>query len=395
MTISMYSYIPFVYYKSTQARSKLLSATLCLCASVFLFLGCEETPLPEPSTGEVVFYAKGNLEGASLDIEAGIDDYYMSSSHGKDALNVLTFQGNLSRPSCRDCGEELLIEISNNELLEDGQSPNIDNALQVGSYFYRNQNTVSDIYVVDFQSENSGTSGIESSSWDFGDGGLSTEVNPQYSYEAPTDLNPEVCLTTRDENGCTSLICNEVSLDSTDCTVDFAYEMDESTGFVSFMDLSEGVPPLQHRWNFGDGFGASLGNPGYYFGNMGAFQVCLTVTDATGCKKTLCKNIGTDPSFCSSNFTYSVNKVVGPQVPQLSKVLVQWTDENGKVYRSDKQPQAASSNFEILSSDAYSANEKGEATRKLEIQFSCVLYAEDGSTRQMDIREAVIAVAHP
>lgn len=350
---------------------------------------------PNRLPGDVLFYAKGNLEGTSLNIEAGKDEYYMSSSYRKDDLNVWAFQGNFIRPSCNDCGEELLIEISNNERLDPGQNPNIAEALKVGAYTYRNQNTVSDIYVVDFLSENTGNSGLEAANWDFGDGGLSAEMNPQYRYEDPNDLNPQVCLTTKDEDGCTSLICNEIRLDSAACKVDFSYEMDENTGFVSFMDKSEGVPPLQYRWNFGDGFGASLGNPGYYFGNMGAFQVCLTVTDATGCRQTLCKNIGTNPSFCSSNFTYSVNKVSGPQVPQFSKVLIQWTDENGKVYRTDKQPQGIESSFDIRTSEPYKENEKGESTQKLSLQFACLLYAEDGTMISLDVQDAVIAVAHP
>lgn len=372
--------------------SLIMGAFLCLLITQ---LACRETPLPEEMVGEVVFYAEGTLDGEPLSLEAGKEEYYMKSSYAQDAQGILTYQGTFNRPNCTDCGEELLIEISNGQVLQVGENPNIEEALKVGSYAYRNLSNVSDVFVVDFVSEFGGRTRIDSAEWDFGDGEGSMMADPQHTYIDPPDSSPKVCFRTVDENGCVSLICNEVNLDSAICKVDFTYTIDESTGFVSFFDQSEGVYPLEHRWNFGDGFGASLGNPGYYLGRRGSFEVCLTVTDATGCRRTLCKNVGTDPASCNSNFSYAVNKVAGPLVPQLSRVLVQWTDAEGKVYRSDLEEQEAASRFEILASASYKPNEKGEATRKLDLRFACKVYAEDGTSLNVDISDAVVAVAHP
>ncbi|MEL6251170.1 MAG: PKD domain-containing protein [Bacteroidota bacterium] len=369
----------------------ILLSVVCLCVSA----SCEETPLPEEMMGEVVFFAKGSTSIEELDIEAGINDYYMSSSHALNNRDVLVYRAEFQRPSCFDCGEVLRIEINNNEALADGESPDVEEALKTGTYEYSNIRDVSDIYIVDFTSENSSGSTVDSSQWDFGDGSVSMNEDPRHEYVNPMDINPEVCLRTVDANGCVSLICNQVILDSASCNVDFDYDWDPNTGFVNFFDQSEGQYPLRHRWDFGDGFGASLGNPAYFFGRTGDYTVCLTVTDATGCKRTLCKNIGTDPSSCNSNFSYEINQISGPTSPQYNRVMIQWTDKNGKVFRSDKNDQRSLSRFEILESEAYDKNERGENTRKLLIEAVATLWAEDGESIELTLEEASIAVSHP
>ena len=362
---------------------------------LMVLISCEETPLPEEMMGEVVFFAKGSTSAGELDIEAGIKDYYMSSSYALNNRNVLVYRAEFHRPSCFDCGEVLRIEINNNEVLEEGENPDVDEALKTGSYAYSNVQDVSDIFIVDFDSENSPGTSIDSSQWDFGDGAVSMSEDPRHEYVDPSDFNPEVCLRTVDANGCVSIICNQILLDSASCKVDFEYEWDQNTGFVNFFDQSEGQYPLRHRWDFGDGFGASLGNPAYFFGRRGDYTVCLTVTDATGCKRTLCKNIGTDPASCNSNFSYEINQVSGPTSPQYSRVMIQWTDKDGKVYRSDKNDQGSLSRFEILDSEAYDKNERGENTRKLRLEATATLWAEDGESIELILDEASIAVSHP
>jgi len=394
----MVNYSHRIDYSGKKGQQNKRMYRLHLIAALILLqfhFSCQETELPQEIHGEVEFYAEGNMDGQLFSLEAGVDDYYMASSFSKNDQELLVFQGTFIRPSCKDCGEELSIEIYDKEVLPEGQSPDIEEALKPGNYSYRTLRQAGDIFVVDFSSEGVNGSQIDSVQWDFGDGTSSTILNPQHTYINPEDLYPEVCLKTIDEYGCLSLICNRVNLDSASCKVDFSYQIDSNTGFVSFRAESEGVYPLRYQWNFGDGYGATLGNPGYYFGTHGDFQVCLTVLDAMGCQQTVCKNIGTDPGSCNSNFKYKVRQISEPVSPQLSGVRVQWTDKNGKIYRSDLGTQNPESYFEILSSKSYDNNERGEATRQLALRFQCKLFAEDEESIDLDITEAQIAVAYP
>ena len=75
--------------------------------------------------------------------------------------------------------------------------------------------------------------------------------------------------------------------------------------------------------------------------------------------------------------------------------MIQWTDKNGKVFRSDKNDQRSLSRFEILESEAYDKNERGENTRKLLIEAVATLWAEDGQSIELTLDEASIAVSHP
>ena len=51
---------------------------------------------------------------------------------------------------------------------------------------------------------------------------------------------------------------------------------------VTFTNNSEGVPPLDFFWSFGDGMTSTLPSPTYTYGLPGAYTVVLTATDACG-----------------------------------------------------------------------------------------------------------------
>lgn len=58
---------------------------------------------------------------------------------------------------------------------------------------------------------------------------------------------------------------------------------------VQFTDQTPGA--VTHAWNFGDNGTSTLANPSHIYANPGAYQVCLTTTNADGCSKTVCETI--------------------------------------------------------------------------------------------------------
>jgi photosystem II stability/assembly factor-like uncharacterized protein len=61
------------------------------------------------------------------------------------------------------------------------------------------------------------------------------------------------------------------------------------TANVSFSAATAGVPPYTYLWNFGDGGTSTAASPSHTYGNVAYQTVSLTLTDSTGCSKTLTK----------------------------------------------------------------------------------------------------------
>lgn len=361
-----------------------------------LLVACQEQELPEEMTGTPDFYVEAQLGGQSLDLQAGIDDYYQFTGFTYDE-EMAVFWGEFAPATCPDCPERLRIEVRDFQATTPGGPVDIDEALRPGTYDYL-ETLDGRIFRVQFTSEANQPPGLQYS-WDFGDGGYSSDSNPEHLYFLPDSLPAnsfEVCLETVATDGCVTTICNEINLDPEACKAAFTHSIDpDISNFVIFRSESTGTPPLSYRWDFGDGFTASLGNPGYYYGNVGLFTVCLTVRDANGCESVLCKNIAVDPAQCEANFSYVVESAANdPDTLHLSRVRVAWVDANGNTWESASQVQPASSYFEILSQEAYRANERGVPTRRLGIRLGCDLYRE-GDTLRLEAGEGFVGLGYP
>jgi len=99
---------------------------------------------------------------------------------------------------------------------------------------------------------------------------------------------------------------------------------------------------------------------------------------------------------CAANFDYFVEPVVDHSQFDFSEVTIEYTNEDGEVFRSDFSEQPSISSFIVNSSEVYQKNEKNQKTAKLNVSFSAKLYNADLS-KQLDVEnvEAIIAVAFP
>lgn len=122
--------------------------------------------------------------------------------------------------------------------------------------------------------------------WDFGDGTISGDINPEHVYDEFGTYT--VCLTIYNELlACEDQLCREVMIDEPDCTAEFAFDIDELT--VAFAPEFEGDSIL-YIWEFGDGNSAQVQNPVHTYDAGGMYDVCLVVIDPlTGCTSTFCE----------------------------------------------------------------------------------------------------------
>jgi len=134
---------------------------------------------------------------------------------------------------------------------------------------------------------------ITSWRWDFGDGGTSTQRNPQYTYRTPGNFT--VTLTITNDKGCTKLVTKPNFVDiiqgvvpsftntnPTECAAPAA---------VQFTNRSTGPGTLSYHWIFGDGNTANSEHSANTYQANGTYRVSLGVTSSLGCTDTVTRSV--------------------------------------------------------------------------------------------------------
>lgn len=360
-----------------------------------LLKACEVRPLPNEEDGAVRFVLEGKLEGKKIERKAGFDGQFLHTSYEREE-ELLVFSGSFGQEGCPNCPDAFEIRIRD---LKENTLPDavhMDSLFDTGAkkFFVKDGVEGRKKKKVFFTNE-SRSLGSPSYQWDFGDGTSSTQLNPVHTYEDPDLSAVRVCLETEDANGCTHLICNEISLGDSACTVNFSHVLDPNSTYVEFESEVSGAPPYDFAWSFGDGGQATLGNPGYFYPEKGKYEACLTLTDALGCTAILCKKIEVDPDLCEHNFSYRISSVPTKDVRQYGRVELVYTDEQGKVFTSSREEQPGNSFFEVLDRAPYEKNANGSDTYAFSCRFNCLLWDENGNSIRFQDGKAEAAVAYP
>lgn len=141
---------------------------------------------------------------------------------------------------------------------------------------------------VDFTDLSSAVGGdnLDSWTWNFGDGNISTQQNPSHTYGSPG--NYSVQLTVESQGGCKEIISKNIKV------LKIPYANFTTTGFcandsILFADttLLGDTLLLDWSWNFGQPGSpnniSTLQNPLHLYDEFGVFNVQLSVTDKNGC----------------------------------------------------------------------------------------------------------------
>ena len=144
--------------------------------------------------------------------------------------------------------------------------------------------------------------------WIFGDGGVSSEINPVHHYDYKGYYNVQL-ITYNTENNCAASYKATILVgdEGDDCEADFFYQTDATTRTVNFTDNSKGQD-LLYSWNFGDGSVDETANPSHQYTDEGTKYVCLTVTNAKGISNMTCKNVKVGKS-CEARFSYGIDSL--------------------------------------------------------------------------------------
>lgn len=86
---------------------------------------------------EKVFYVNLLMDGEPLNIDAGKDNYYMSSTIVRDASNVYGLTGEFKQQGCTTCPNSIKIQINDSVSTPPGNTINFNSIVQVKKYGFK------------------------------------------------------------------------------------------------------------------------------------------------------------------------------------------------------------------------------------------------------------------
>lgn len=149
-----------------------------------------------------------------------------------------------------------------------------------------------------------GSGTISNWEWDFGDGTVSTEQNPEHTYTVGGNFR--VILKVTNSNGCVNFIAKSSYIKlKNGVKADFGYTSAggcQTPARVDFLNKSIGTGNLKYKWDFGDGHTSKDRDPFNYYQNAGIYTVKLTVENSYGCIDTLVVPNAINIGFVKADF---------------------------------------------------------------------------------------------
>lgn len=148
--------------------------------------------------------------------------------------------------------------------------------------------------------------------WDFDDNQTSTIASVNKTFKENGNYNVCLQIQNTSDTTCNSKICKTVSVQNINkCLASYYFERDSINPLKLRFHSNSIGDSLSYLWAFGDGTFSNQINPEKIYQDSGKFNICLTVTrPSTNGSSKFCDEfvIGNFVNFCSSSFSYFINR---------------------------------------------------------------------------------------
>jgi PKD repeat protein len=127
--------------------------------------------------------------------------------------------------------------------------------------------------LTNFNNTSTGTNGGTTYSWDFGDGGTSTNNSPTHTYASNGTYPVKLKVLNSLSPLCVDSILINVIINSY-CNTNAGFSYTQNNNIFNFTNTSTGA--VNYQWNFGDGFFGNGSNVSHNYAATGTYTVILT-----------------------------------------------------------------------------------------------------------------------
>ena len=370
---------------------KLLHILLFLGA-VSMLDGCNEIDDPKPVVEQPFFTVQASIDGQVIELQAGIDDYYLYTTQDVDSMGVTDYRGHLRVTDCNPCANSVAVFFRGDDI----EQPSVNSVTTEGvREFYEPTYVVQPAsYQIQFFSEQNNSE--VSHYWQLSDGTTFTTADPVYNFSPNASQNSFNVLhvTSVIDDTCSAALNNIIEVESS-CQPNFTAQTQGNTVYFA-ANSSAGT---QVVWNFGDGSAGYGTSASHTYNAPGLYHVEMEVFDpANGCFGQIYKQVlVNDTMNCQANFHYDIDyqpEVMSDSL-QLGSVGVEWYNESGVKYSSALSVQPAGSYFEMLESHVYLQNENNRSTIEFSADVDVYLYNEQGDSVRFVCPDFHMAVPMP
>ena len=372
---------------------KRLLHILILMGTIALIDGCNEIEDPKPVVENPFFTVQASVDGQVIQLQAGVDDFYLYTTQQSDSLGVTEYRGHLRKENCNPCSNSIAVFFRADEV----NQPSVSSITTEG---YREiYEPIEDgqpaSYQIRLYSEQNNTP--VSHYWQMSDGTTFTSANPVYNFTpsgAQSSINVLHATSVLNDT-CSAALGNVIELQSS-CQPNFTAQ---SQGNYVYFDANYAAG-TQVVWNFGDGNAGYGTSTAHTYSSPGMYHVEMQVFDPdSGCFGHIYKQVivNDTTSYCQANFHYQIDyePPVGGDSLQLGTVGVEWFNESGMKYSSASKKQPEGMYFEMLESQVYLQNENDQPTIEFSANVDLYLYSEQGDSVRFTCPELHLAVPMP
>lgn len=363
---------------------------------VVLSAGCKKNNLPpsEDNSSAPVFYVKGEINGLPVHVEAGVNDYFMYSSHYQNPNNVYVYKAELKQTSCNtNCNYGITILINDYKVSSTNAPMVPDSGLHLGHYQF-NDGALEPMGYMGYFTPTYVDAGT-TYTWTYSDG--ATQPGAQGGQRYFNNYQTYSVALTVANGGCVQTHTNEFRVGNklqANVSATCNWSLSPTTySFTPYLASGAGTG-ITYQWEFADGTFSPSVTPvhTYLYGNK-YYRARLRLTNSSGdtCNSYYQVPVSLTTPTCHANF----NSAFAPVQNTLgfSAITVLVTDPSGNVYSTEGIDQPVNNLIEILSVENYKSNAQNEPTKKLKIRFNCTV-KNGGNTLNVTNGEAVIAVSY-
>ncbi len=166
-----------------------------------------------------------------------------------------------------------------------------------------------------------GSSAIVSVFWSFGDNQDSYELNPTHPYAMNGAY--QVCVTVINDLNCTDTFCQNVTVTNGCDFIPSVNLIDMGNWqYLATYTVAGTYIPGTSYWYTSNGQTSDQPSTSFNFPIAGSYNVCLTLTDTSGCSAIACDSVYTLPCSLVANYTYSIGNGV-------NNIILEATPLNG------------------------------------------------------------------